>query len=62
MERIEEISKAVGFEKKILIEYINDSVLMVYREWVLDGKKVSLEDVIAYTNRIVLGGVNGFFK
>ena len=54
--------KLSDFEKKILIEYINDSVLMVYREWVLDGKKVSLEDVIAYTNRIVLGGVNGFFK
>jgi len=51
-----------GYEKKVLMGFINESVLGAYREWVEDGKKVPLEDVIALTNRLVLGGVNGFFK
>ena len=42
--------------------FINTSVLTAYRQWVEDGKKMSLEDVTALTNRIVLGGVNGFFR
>ena len=50
------------FEKKLLMGFINESVLTSYRQWVEGGKEVSLEDVIGMTNRIVLGGVNGFFK
>jgi len=50
------------FEKEFLMGFINISVLTAYRQWVEDGKKMSLDDVIALTNRIVLGGVNGFFR
>ena len=50
------------YEKRMLMEFINNSVLVSYRLWVEDGKKMPLEDVIDMTNRIVLGGVNGFFK
>lgn len=50
------------FEKNIIIEYINNAVLMIYRQWIRDGKKVNLEKVIELTNKIVLGGVNEFFK
>ena len=42
--------------------FINNSVLTAYKQWVEDGKKVPLEEVTALTNKVVLGGVNGFFK
>lgn len=54
--------KLSDYEKKLLMGFINNAVLTAYRQWVEDGKKMSLEDVIELTNRIVLGGVNGFFK
>ena len=50
------------FEKKLLMGFINNAVLTAYRHWVEDGKETPLEEVIEMTNRIVLGGVNGFFK
>ena len=50
------------FEKRLLMEYINNAVLTAYRHWVEDGKKIPIEEMITLTNRIVLGGVNGFFK
>jgi len=50
------------FEKKLLMGFINNTVLMAYRQWIEDQKKTPLEEVIEMTNRIVLNGVNGFFK
>ena len=44
------------------MEFVNESVLTVYRQWVESGKTMPLEDVIEMTNRLVLGGVNGFFQ
>ena len=46
----------------LLIEFVNNSVLTAYRQWIEDGKKMPLDEVIDVTNRIVLGGVNGFFR
>jgi len=50
------------YEKKVLMGFINGSVLNAYREWVEDGKRIPLNEVIALTNRLLLSGVNGFFK
>ena len=60
--RSKEYQKLSEYEKKLLMEFVNGSVLTAYLQWVEDGKKLPLEDVIEITNRIVLGGVNGFFK
>ena len=54
--------KLSDYEKKLLMGFINNAVLTAYRQWVEDGKKIPMEEVIEMTNRIVLGGVNGFFK
>ena len=59
--RSKEYQKLSEFEKKLLVNFINESVLTVYRQWVENGKKVALEEVIELTNRLVLGGVNEFF-
>ena len=44
------------------MEFVNNAVLSAYRQWVEDGKELPMEQVIDLTNRIVLGGVNGFFR
>ena len=60
--RSEKYQKLSLYEKRMLMEFINNSVLASYRLWVERGKEIPLEDVIAMTNRIVCGGVNGFFE
>ncbi len=53
--------KLSDYEKKLLMGFVNNSVLTAYRQWIEDGKKLPIESVIELTNRIVLNGVNGFF-
>lgn len=50
-----------GFEKALLMDFINNAVLSAYRKWVADGKTLPISEVVELTNRIVQGGVNGFF-
>ena len=54
--------KLNDYEKKVLMGFINNAVLNAYREWVQDGKKIPMDEVIDITNKLVLGGVKGFFK
>ena len=49
------------FEKRLLMDFINNTTLSAYREWVLGGKKIPLEQVIETNNRLQMGGVREFF-
>ena len=49
-------------EQRMLMNFVNNSVLSIYRQWIDDGKQQSVEEIIELTNRLVLGGVKGFFK
>ena len=49
------------YEKRLLVEFVNGAVLTAYRQWIEGGKSISIEEVIDKTNRLVLGGVKGFF-
>ena len=51
-----------AYEKKFLLDFVNGTVLTAYRQWVEDEKRIPVEEVIEMTNRVVLGGVNGYFK
>lgn len=48
--------------QNILIDFINTSTAGIYRQWVLGGKAIPLEEIIAITNRLLCGGVDGFFQ
>ncbi len=50
------------YQKQLLMGFINNAVLTAYRLWVEGGKTILLDDVIALTNVIVLGGVTSFFR
>ncbi len=50
------------YQKQLLMGFINNAVLTAYRLWVEGGKTIPLDEVIGETNRLVLGGVNSFFR
>ena len=50
------------YQQSMLMNFVNNSVLGIYRQWVEEGKQQSVEEIIELTNRLVLGGVKGFFK
>ena len=58
----EKYQRLSEFEKKLLMDFVNNAVLTAYRHWVEEGKDTPPEEVIEVTNRLVLGGVNGFFR
>ncbi len=60
--RSEKYNALSEFDKRVLMNFINNAVLGIYRQWVEDGKQQSVEEIIALTNRLVLGGVDDFFK
>ncbi len=50
------------YQQSMLMNFVNNSVLGIYRQWVEEGKQQSVDEIIELTNRLVLGGVKGFFK
>ena len=50
------------YQQSMLMTFVNNSVLGIYRQWVEEGKQQSVEEIIELTNKLVLGGANGFFK
>lgn len=48
-------------ERRQLMNFITTTSVGCYRQWVEDGKKQSVEELIELSNRLMLGGVNGFF-
>ena len=50
------------YQQTMLMNFVNNSVLGIYRQWIEEGKQQSVEEIIEITNRLVLDGVKGFFK
>lgn len=46
----------------ILLEFIQSSSIAVYRKWVADGKRISLNEIIEISNQLLCSGVNGFVE
>ena len=46
----------------ILLEFIQSSSIAIYRKWVADGKRISLNEIIEISNQLVCSGVNGFLE
>lgn len=46
--------------QELLICFIYNTGAGLYRQWVLGGKKIPLEDMIKYTNCLLSNGVEGF--
>lgn len=48
------------YEKGLLIAYLNESALGMYRRWVSDKKQLPLEDFVDFATRLICHGAAGF--
>lgn len=46
------------YVRNIVTAYVSQSTLEIYRQWVADGKKIPLEDIIKLASRLVCHGVS----
>ena len=47
------------FRQNIIITYLSQSTLAIYKQWVADGKRLPLDDVIELAIQLVCHGVEG---
>ena len=45
--------------QNIIMTYAAQSTLEIYKQWVADGKKIPLEDIIKIATRLICNGING---
>lgn len=46
------------YVQSAIMAYVSQSMLAIYKQWVLDGKKIPLDDVIKITIELVCNGIN----
>ena len=69
IERVMEATwkKSKAFEKldsarqKLVLDFINTASVGAYRQWVTDGKRIPLDEMIELTNTLICGGTERFF-
>lgn len=47
------------YVQNILMTYVSQSTLAIYKQWVTDGKKIPLEEIIEIAIQLVCSGCNG---
>lgn len=45
--------------QNIIMTYISQSALAIYKQWVADKKKISLDDIIDIAVKLICNGING---
>ncbi len=48
------------WQRHLLIVYVQYTIIEMYKQWVADGKKTPVEEVIALSNRLICTGLDGF--
>ena len=48
------------FQNNLIYHFWHRTVLMVYKGWIEDHKRTSLEDIIKFTNDLILNGIKIF--
>lgn len=46
------------YVQNIYMAYVSQSTLAIYKQWVADGKKIPLEDVIQIATKLICNGAN----
>lgn len=58
----EKVNQLSDFQKISLLNFVQNTGLSIYRQWVEEGRKTPLEDVIETANLLTLAGVNSLLK
>lgn len=46
--------------QSIVMTYVAQSTLAIYKQWVTDGKQIPMDEMIEITSKLVCNGINGF--
>ncbi len=49
-------------KQNVLLNFIQTSTVEMYSQWVTDGKKIPLEEMITLSNQLLCAGANGFVE
>lgn len=45
--------------QNILMTYVAQSTLAIYKQWIADGKKIPLDEIIEIATQLICNGSNG---
>ncbi len=48
--------------QSIIINFITTSSLQIYKQWIINSKKVPLEEIIKISNTMITSATKAFFK
>ena len=48
------------WQRHMIIVYVQYTIVELYKQWVADGKKTPVEEVIGLSNRLICTGIDGF--
>ncbi len=57
----EKFNNLTPLMQDVIVSFLTVVCASTYQQWVLDGKKVPIEDMIRASNALIASGVNGFF-
>ena len=46
------------YVQNIIMTFVSQSTIEIYKQWVTDGKKIPLEEIIALTTKLICSGLN----
>lgn len=47
------------YVQNIVMNFVSQSTLTIYKQWVADGKQIPLEEIIRLTTQLICNGLNG---
>ncbi len=47
------------YVQNVIMTFVSQSTIEIYKQWIADGKKIPLEEIIALTTKLICNGVNG---
>ena len=48
------------WQRHMIFVYVQFTIVELYKQWVADGKKTPVEEVIQLSNRLICTGIDGF--
>ena len=56
------IQKLLPLKRSLITRYVNVATIELYRQWVEDGKKIPLDEMIEMATALICKGTEGFVK
>lgn len=57
------ICEKIGkYRYNFLIAFVQSTTLSMYKQWITDGKKISLDEIITLTSELLIDGMKKFLS